>query len=575
MFSVNSTKGLYLCRDFPELLKALFFNCGLANRKCILKYNSIMNNIAKKFFSITAFLAILNTISAQSSSGSNNNLLLYSLAAAAVLILFFFVVQVSDNLLSIEAKQMGVDKDGRNFSIFPSLGELFSPRLPDYTINQNVKVFKQGFDIQLEGKAESAVDESARANTFAIQPPNFLGISPIPKMLVEVGAEVKAGDELFFDKKHPSIKHVAPVSGEVIAVNRGEKRSIVEVVILADKEIRYREFPTFNLEQSSREELVEYLLDSGVWPLFKQRPFNVIPSSEDRPRDIFVSTFDTAPLAPDTNLIVEGREVAFQKGLDVLAKLTEGKVYLGLDANGESAPADVFTKANNVEINWFKGKHPSGNVGVQIHHVKPINAGEKVWTLGIQEVITVGQLFLEQKFDAKRGIVVAGSEIKNPIYVDTYLGANIGDLVKTKLSDSKVRLISGDVLSGQEKGLGNFLNVFDDQVTAIEEGDYYEMFGWLFPSIPKPSMSRTYPNFLFPDLKFKGDTNTHGEKRAFVVTGQYEKVMPMDIYVQHLMKSIMINDIEKMEGLGIYEVVEEDVALCEFVCTSKQPLQRF
>ena len=532
-----------------------------------------MNSIVKKFSSTVYFLLLLATLSAQSND-SSSNLLVYGIAAVVVILLFYFVIQVSDNLLSIEAQRISGADPNSNPSLFPNRDELFGSKLPDYLGSNPVKSLRQGFDILLEGEAECTIDESLKANTFAVQPPNFHGISPIPKLEVELKDEVKAGDVLFYDKKQPHIKHVAPVSGEIIAINRGAKRSIAEVVILADKEIRYKAYEAFDLENSTTEELVTYLLESGLWPLFKQRPFNIIPKQEDRPRDIFISTFDTGPLAPDLNFIVQGREKAFQKGLDVLAKLSSGKVYLGVDANGETAPSEAFVNAQNVEVKWFKGKHPAGNVGIQIHHTKPINAGDQVWTVGVQEAITIGQLFLEQKYDAERVVALTGSEIKNPVYVRTYIGANIGDLVKGKMTGKNTRLISGDVLSGNQKSLDSFLDIYDDQITIIEEGDYYEMFGWLFPTVSKPSMSRTYPNFLFSDIRYKGDTNMHGERRAFVVTGQYEKVLPMDIYLQHLMKSILINDLEKMEGLGIYEVVEEDIALCEFVCTSKQPLQK-
>lgn len=533
-----------------------------------------MNSSFKKLSALITFLSLISVAYGQSAgSGSMGNLLIYGIAAVVVIILFFFVIQVSDNLLSIEAKRMDVDEDA-NVSLFPTSNELFSSSLPEFVDSKRTKRLKKGFDILLEGEAKQEISTSLHANTYAVQPPNFDGISPIPKLLVEVGAEVKAGDELFFDKKEPAIKHIAPVSGEVIAINRGAKRSIAEVVILADKDMKYRSFEPHDLEASSSEELAAYLLDSGLWPLFRQRPFNVIPGENDRPRDIFISTFDSAPLAPDNNFVVQGREADFQKGLDVLAKLTIGHVFLGLDANGETAPASAFANAQNVEKYWFQGKHPAGNVGVQIHHIKPINAGEKVWTLGVQDVIIIGHFFNTQQYDATRVVAIAGSELKHPTYVKTYIGANIGDLVKSNLSQEKVRVISGDVLSGQRKEMGQFLNFYDDQISVIEEGDYYELFGWLFPSVPKPSISRTFPNFLFPDVKYKGDTNTHGEKRAFVMTGQYEQVMPMDIYVQHLMKSILIGDIEKMEGLGIFEVVEEDVALCEFACTSKQPLQK-
>ena len=528
----------------------------------------------KYFLLLICFLPTIYLAAQNNATTDSSTFWIYLLLAIVVLILFFFIFQVSDSLLAIEARSAGIDTKKNNFSIFPSVKELFAPRLPEFAEGKDVRVLKQGFDIKLEGSAVPSVMDG-QVNTFAIQPPNYLGISPIPKLLVEVGDEVKAGDPIFFDKKHPEIKHVAPVSGEVIAINRGAKRSISEVVILADKEMKYKTFEAFDLSLDDRPALINYLLASGIWPLFRQRPFNVIPTESDLPRDIFISTFDTAPLAPDSNLIIEGQGEAFQKGLDVLNKLTDGHVYLGLDANTEVPPSTVFSDAVGVEKVWFHGKHPAGNVGVQIHHVKPISGNDKVWTLGVQDVLTIGKLFLNQRFEADRIIALVGAELATPQYISTYLGANIGDLINHGATDlENVRLISGDVLSGKKKAKEGFLDAFDDQLTVVSEGNYFEMFGWLLPTIPKPSISRTFPGFLFPDITYKADTNTHGEHRAFVVTGQYESVLPMDIYPQHLMKSILINDFEKMEGLGIYELVEEDIALCEFVCTSKQPLQK-
>jgi len=500
---------------------------------------------------------------------------IYTLVGVSILILLFLVIQVADNLLAVEAKHSGADKAKANYSIFPNFKELFAPKAPAYANDAPIHVLKQGHDILLEGAPASAdIAAGTSVTTFAVQPPNFTGLSPIPKLLVEVGDEVKAGDPIFFDKKVPEVKFVAPVSGEVIAVTRGEKRSIAEIVILADKEQKHRALPAFDLAKGSEEELRAYLLEHGAWSLFQQRPFNVIPAPGDVPRDIFVSTFDSAPLAPDANLVVAGREVAFQKGLDVLNRLTTGAVHLGLNAKGEESPSAAFTEAEGVEKHWFHGKHPAGNVGIQIHHTKPIGGTDKVWTLGVQEVIALGSLFLDGQYDGSRVVAVVGAELSEPTYVRTYLGAKIEDLLKGQTVSDNVRYISGDVLSGQQKSLGQFLNYYDDQLSVIAEGDYYELFGWLLPISPRPTISGTFPNFLYPNAKFQADTNTHGEKRAFVVTGQYEKVLPMDVFPQHLMKAILVNDFERMEGLGIYELAEEDVALCEFVCTSKQPLQQ-
>lgn len=520
---------------------------------------------------LPAFLLLSNAAMAQTADKGASNYFVYAIVGIVALILLYLVIQVADNLLAIEAKQLGADKTGVNFSIFPRLREIFSPKAPSYA--PNAITLDRGFNIKLEGEAAPHLDDQVKPTTFGLQPGNFHSISPIPKVEVEVGDEVKAGDHLFFDKQTPDIKYVAPVSGEVIAINRGEKRAIKEIVILADKEIKYRKLPAIDPDKATREELVAFLLDCGFWPMIHQRPFDLSPGIHDVPRDIFISTFDTAPLAPDLNFIVTGKEAAFQRGLDILGKLTPGKVFLGLDARGANPPATAFTEATGVEKYWFRGKHPAGNVGVQIHHVKPIGTGQKIWTLGVQEVITLGNLFIEHRFNAERVIALTGAELKETRYVHTYLGANIGELTKDNLSNAHVRYISGDVLTGKRKTEAEFLNFFDDQLTVIEEGDYFELFGWLIPSSPRPSISRTYPNFMFPNLTYRANSNTHGEKRAFVMTGQYEEVLPMDIYPQHLMKAILAGDFERMEGLGIYELTEEDIALCEFVCTSKQPLQ--
>jgi len=514
-----------------------------------------------------------NEVSAQSASGGSSSYFIYALIALAIVIFLYMIIQVADNMLAIEARNSKSEKEGVNLGLFPGVKEIFASKAPDYVGDAPVTVLRKGHNILLEGEAACTLEAATGVNTYAIQPPNFRGILPIPKVVVEAGQHVNAGDELFHDKTKPEIKFVSPVSGEVIAINRAEKRAIAEVVILADKTISYRTIEAPDLQSSPRETLVNFLMASGAWPLLRQRPFDVLAEPGIVPRDIFISTFDTAPLAPDLNFVVEGKGVLFQKGLDVLAKLTSGEVHLGLDAHGSKAPSAVFTGATGVQKHWFSGKHPAGNVGIQIHHIKPINPNEKVWTLNVQDVITIGALFVEGRFNASRVVALTGAELHSPKYVQTFMGANMGELVSGNLKEGNIRLVSGDVLSGSKKSAGQFLNASDDQVTAIGEGDYFEMFGWLLPLTLRPSVSKTFPNFLFPGYKFRADTNTHGEKRAFVVTGQYEEVLPMDIFPQHLFKAIIVNDIERMEGLGIFEVTEEDVALCEFVCTSKQPLQ--
>ncbi len=532
-----------------------------------------MKKIGIKVFSVFILVFLANQVFAQTAGLLDGaNWITYAIIALVGIIALFFVIQVADSFLAMQAKTVGVDTEDVNVSIFPKWNEIIgTSNEPSFMKDYEVEKFRKGYDILLEGEAKGAVGK-AEVRSFAVQPQNFIGMSPIPKVTVEVGQKVQAGEVLFFDKKSPEVKYVAPVSGEVVAVNRAAKRAIDEIVILADAEIEYKTFPLFDVENSSREDLVNHLLESGAWTMIRQRPYNVVAAHEVIPRDIFISTFDSAPLAPDSNVLVAGKEKAFQKGLDALNRLTSGKVYLGL--NGRQSPASAFFDAKGVEKIFFKGKHPSGNVGVQIHHIKPIGSKDKIWTLDVQGVITIGTLLLEGRFDASRVIALTGAELKEPKYVNTYIGANIAELLKNNLANDHVRFISGDVLSGKQKSEKQFLNYHDDQLTVIEEGDDYELFGWLLPLAPRPSISNTFPNFLFPDQKFKANTNTHGEKRAFVVTTDYEQVMPMDILVQPLMKAIMTNDLERIEGLGILELVEEDVALCEFVCTSKMPLQQ-
>jgi Na+-transporting NADH:ubiquinone oxidoreductase subunit A len=428
--------------------------------------------------------------------------------------------------------------------------------------------------MNLVGAAAKQLVKKEAVKTFAIQPPNFRGIVPIPKVVVEAGDKVKAGDLLFYDKKLPYLKFVAPVSGTVKAIQRGLRRSIKEVVIEADSKMEYKKLTPPDYSKCSREELVEFLMESGAWPYIRQRPFNVVAEKDVVPNNIFISTFDTAPLAPDLDFIMNERGASFQEGLNVLTKLTSGAVHLGLNANSNTAPSAVFRSAENVKKHYFHGKHPAGNVGIQIHHIDRIVGEKKIWTLNVQDVAMIGDLFLNKQFNGQRTIAVTGSELTGPKYIDTYIGAMINELTAGEITKGNIRYISGDVLCGEQKNKGEFLNAFDDQLTVVAEGDSFEIFGWLFPGENRPSISRTYLNYIFKNRTFKASTNTRGERRSFVVSGQYESVLPMDLYPQHLMRSIITNDLKKMEGLGIHELEAEDIAICEFACTSKQPLQK-
>lgn len=507
------------------------------------------------------------------SQSTGNNLLLYGLIITASILILWALLTIAGNLIRIEASKHGIDTNKNNFGIFPGISD-FTKKAPEYTQDHRFIKLKKGFDILLEGEAQKEIKEIS-VHRFALKPTDFLGMSPIPKIEPEIGANVSAGDVLFYDKKRPAIKYCAPVSGELVSIDRGEKRAISQVVLLADKSQKYKKFNTPDYHTCDRETLVSFLQESGLWAHINERPFDRVPDDRVVPENIFISTFDTAPLAPDTNLMIDGNETSFQKGLDVLSKLTNGKIYLGLDGrNNDAPPHNGYNNAIGVEKTYFAGKHPVGNVGVQIHHTAPIKNGKTVWTLHVHDVITFGRMFEQGIYNTERVIALTGAELQNPHYVKTFLGANVADLLKDNLKNQESRIVSGDPLSGKQISLDSFVGFHDDQVTVIREGNEYELFGWLLPVTPRPSISGTFPNFLFPSHKFEAETNTHGEKRAMVVTGQYEEVLPMDIYPQHLFKSIITNDLEKMEGLGILELTEEDVALCEFVCTSKTPVQQ-
>lgn len=531
------------------------------------------NPFLNRLFALSLLMSLGVPTYAQAEGG--NNLLIGSLIVIAAILLTWIIVKVSDNLLHIEGRHNNVDEAG--ISLIPKLGKLFQPKLNGLVEGSGypVHILKKGFDILLEGAApEAEIHDASGVTRYAMQPKNFYGMSPIPKVMVEIGDEVKAGQPLFYDKKHPEILYVSPVSGEYIALNRAEKRAVAEIVILADKEQRYAELDAPDSESGSVEEIREFLQKNGGWALIRQRPYQVTPASDDVPDNIFISTFDTSPMALGQDLVVRGNEAAFQKGLDVLGKLTEGKVYLGLDGRGDHTPSDAFVHATGVEKHWFAGKHPAGNVGIQIHHIHPVGPGRKAWTLSVQDVITMGNMWLEKRFNAERLVALNGTELKSPQIVRTRIGANIGELLAGNIKDGENRIISGNVLTGQKKLENQYLNIFDSQVSVIQEGFYHEPFGWMIPGKARPSLSKTYPSFLFPDNEYVADTNTHGERRAFVVTGEYEDVLPVDTYPQALMKAILNADFERMEGLGIHELVEEDVALCEFVCTSKMPVQK-
>ena len=431
---------------------------------------------------------------------------------------------------------------------------------------------RKGLDINLQGKAAESLVEVPMAGEYAVSPLDFEGV--IPKLLVKAGDKVKAGTPLFFDKKDSRVLFTSPVSGTVSAVNRGEKRKVLNVTVAADATQEYETFPTLDLRKANRSEVIEVLLKSGLWTMIRQRPYGIIANPDDAPKSIFVSAFDSTPLAPDMNFVLRGEKDAVQKGLEVLGKLTDGKVHLSMRAKAEGDMASM----KGVELHSFEGKHPVGNVGVQIHHIDPIAKGDIVWTAGIQDVAAIGRLFLGGKVDLHKTVALTGSEAAEPKYYRIVSGAPVASVVsgniKPQAEGDKVRIISGNVLTGKKVGESDFITADANQITIIPEGDKYELLGWAAPRFGKFSVSRSYFSWLCPRKEYRLDTNLNGGVRPFVVTGLFEEYLPMDIYPMYLFKAIMANDIDKMENLGIYEIVEEDVALCEFVDPSKTELQQ-
>ena len=428
---------------------------------------------------------------------------------------------------------------------------------------------KNGLNIPLKGKAATELAKPELPAKFAVKPTDFKGIRP--KMLVRADDSVKAGSPLFFDKFNPDVVFTSPVSGRVVAVNRGERRKILEVIIKRDDQQVYEEFDKSDPGKLSREEIAGRLHKSGLWPLLKQRPYGIIPGSDSVPRSIFISGFDTAPLAPDYNFVMEGKSAAFQAGVDALAKLTDGKIHLNVSA--DKPLSEVYQNARGVQLNYFSGPHPAGNPGVQIHHLEPVHKNGTVWQVAPQDVLAIGRLFLDGRVDFSRIVALTGSEVLHPRYYSTMMGASVSSIFKDNIKEGNVRYISGNVLTGSKIPEDGFIGFFDSQVTVIPEGKYHRFMGWAEPGLDRFSASRSFLSSLRKDRKYVVDTNYNGGPRAYVMTGEYERVLPMDLIPQQLIKAIIVEDIDKMENLGIYEVIEEDLALCEYVCTSKTEVQ--
>ncbi|WP_375323736.1 Na(+)-translocating NADH-quinone reductase subunit A [Flagellimonas sp. GZD32] len=429
---------------------------------------------------------------------------------------------------------------------------------------------RKGLNINLVGAAEQTISKAVTSNVYALNLDDFHGITP--KMLVKQGEEVKAGEALFYNKNKEEMHFVSPVSGELVEIVRGARRRILTLKILADKEQNYMINKVPDLDTADGAAIKNYLLQCGGWPFIKQRPYDVIANPDDTPKAIFISGFNTAPLAANVDYILRDKEQELQVGIDALSKMTPGKIHVSI---GDSTRSP-FLHMKGIELHRVAGPHPAGLVGTQINKFDPVNKGEVVWTISPQDLLMLGELVLTGKFNAERKVALVGSVVKKPKYYTTKIGAEISTfLYASGVNEDRFRLINGDVLTGSKTTTEGYLGFYNNTVTAIPEGDDYDLFGWNRPIFNKISNTRAMTfSWLLPKKKYNLDTNTNGEHRAFVVTGQYEQVFPLDIYPLQLLKACMVKDLDEMEQLGLYEVAPEDFSLTEFICISKQPHQQ-
>ena len=433
----------------------------------------------------------------------------------------------------------------------------------------NLIKLRKGLDINLKGKAAAEVVAGKEPGFYALCPADFTGVTP--KVVVKEQEYVMAGGPLFIDKNHPEVQFVSPVSGVVTSVERGARRKVLSITVEAAQEQDYEEFGKEDVSKMDAVSVKAALLKSGMFAFIKQRPYDIVADPTVAPRAIFVSAFDTNPLAPDFELALKGEEANFQTGLDALAKIA--KTYLSISVNQKAA---ALTQAKNVTLTVFDGPHPAGNVGVQINNIAPINKGETVWTIDPQAVIFIGRLFNTGHVDLTRLVAVTGSEVKKPSYCKLKVGALLTNVFAGNVStDKNLRYISGNVLTGKQITANGFLGAFHSQVTVIPEGDdVHEMLGWIMPRFDQFSTSHSYFSWLMGKKEYTLDARVKGGERHMIMSNEYDRVLPMDIMPEYLIKAIIAGDIDRMEALGIYEVAPEDFALCEFVCSSKMELQR-
>ena len=433
----------------------------------------------------------------------------------------------------------------------------------------NVIKLRKGLDINLRGRADKGTVEPVKNADCALVPESFGGV--VPKVVVREGDSVRAGDALFVDKKHPEVKFASPVSGTVEAIVRGDRRKVLCVKVKADEVQQYVAFGPKDVASLDGEAVKLALLEAGLFGYIQQLPYAVATTPDTAPKAIFVSAFRDMPLASDFEVELKGNEKDFQTGLTALSKIQ--KTYLGV---GVRQTASALVDAKDVEINVFDGKCPAGNVGVQVNHVSPVNKGEVVWTVDPAAVIFIGRLFNTGKVDLRRVIAVAGSEVKMPSYVETLVGTSLGAVLEGRLKATEhVRIINGNPLTGRKSTLEDYIGAHTSEVTAIPEGDdNNELLGWILPRVNQYSTSRSYFSWLLGKREYDLDARIKGGERHMIMSGEYDKVLPMDIYGEYLIKAIIAEDIDKMEQLGIYEVSPEDFAVAEFVDSSKLELQK-
>ena len=425
-------------------------------------------------------------------------------------------------------------------------------------------VVKKGLDLRLIGAPSLEIEEAKFSKDFSIYPTDFHGV--FPKLLVKQNDLVKSGDALFFDKNSEKVKFVAPVSGKIKEIVRGDRRKVLEIKIEADKNISYKKIEKLKSEEPS--EIIDFLLGNGLWPFIKQRPYDVIADPNSNPKEIFISGFDSSPLSADYDFITKDNKQTISKAITILSKLTNGSINISLRKESDS----FLRGLSDVVIHNVSGPHPSGNLSTIINKVSPISKGDVIWTLNLPDLSIIGKALLEGKFSAERIIALAGSSVSNPKYIKTLIGSNISSFIKLKENNS--RIISGNVLTGVKLESSAHVRYYSNEITAIPEGNDYDLFGWAKPMFDKFSVSRALTfSWLFPNKKYDLNTNTNGEHRAFVVTGSFEEVFPLDIYPMQILKACMYKDLDEMEALGMYEVSPEDFALTEFICVSKQPHQ--